>query len=159
MDPQNIVVKPGNRHAADFVEAVIRKTTHHLLGCHARSAHPDKHPDQEPQQCADQAKTTPARAAKTIVLISEIKTIKVTILRALALIFVLYVAVMRRTNDTAYLPIAVGTALWFVAAIVLLIFQVADPLWIGVCAVAAITGLIGLIYLGRRAKRPGITYE
>lgn len=92
-------------------------------------------------------------------LISEIKTIKVTILRALALIFVLYVAVMRRTNDTAYLPIAVGTALWFVAAIVLLIFQVADPLWIGVCAVAAITGLIGLIYLGRRAKRPGITYE
>jgi hypothetical protein len=90
---------------------------------------------------------------------SETKTTSVMTLRAPALIFVLYVAVMQRTNDTAFMPIALGTTLWMLTGLILAIVVRPDPIWLWVCAVGAVAGLIGLLYLNRRAKRPGISYE
>jgi len=70
---------------------------------------------------------------------------------------------VQRTNDTAFIPIAIGTVLWVVAGIALVIAgpqQFNGQLWwIAACAIGAIAGAGGLIYLGRRARRPGITYE
>jgi hypothetical protein len=73
---------------------------------------------------------------------------------------VLYVAAMKHwfTDDTAMLPITVGTVLWLVAGIVVLI-ALGPTLWLWVCAVGFVSGVAGMIYLRRRARRPGIRYE
>jgi Na+/melibiose symporter-like transporter len=98
-------------------------------------------------------------AAKTTAPTSEIRTSSVMNLRAPALMPLLYVATMWRTHDTAYIPIAIGTVAWIVAGIVLWIMQREQSAWIAVCAVGALAGLGGLIYLNIRARRPGISYE
>lgn len=79
--------------------------------------------------------------------------------RAPALMPLLYVAPMWRTPDTAFIPIAIGTVAWVVAGIVLLVVQPEQSAWLWVCGVGAIAGFGGLIYLNRRARRPGIGYE
>lgn len=98
-------------------------------------------------------------AAKTTAPTSEIRTSSVMNLRAPALMPLLYVATMWRTQDTAYIPIAIGTVAWIVAGIALWIMQPEQSAWIAVCAVGALAGLGGLIYLNIRARRPGISYE
>lgn len=83
----------------------------------------------------------------------------VMIRRAPALISVLYVAHMRRTNDTAFIPVAIGTVVWIIAGIVLVLIGSIDRVWIASCAVGALAGAGGLVYLTRRARRPGVGYE
>lgn len=63
-----------------------------------------------------------------------------------------------QTNDTA--TILVGTALWAIALIVLLIVQpdAAHRWWIWTCVVGVGGGLFGLVYV-RRARRPRETAE
>ncbi|MEV0148709.1 MULTISPECIES: DUF2530 domain-containing protein [unclassified Nonomuraea] len=57
------------------------------------------------------------------------------------------------TNDVA--TIAVGTGLWAVALVVLLVLRPGPEhqWWIWTCAVGAFLGLLGLWYVHRRATR------
>ena len=63
------------------------------------------------------------------------------------------------TQDNAFWPIAITTCAWLLAGLVLIVIR--DRLsdgqrwWIATCAVAVISGVGGMIYVKRRAGRPG----
>lgn len=61
-------------------------------------------------------------------------------------------------NEGALLPITIGTALWAVLGVGLLIGRDAIPAgnewWLATCAVAVVSGLGGIGYLRRRSRRP-----
>lgn len=73
---------------------------------------------------------------------------------------VLYVAVVKQwfTEDSAMLPVTVGTLIWLAAGIIVLIWQ-GMTIWLAICAIGFVSGAGGMIYLRRRARRPGIRYE
>jgi len=73
---------------------------------------------------------------------------------------VLYVAQVKRwfTDDTAMLPIVLGTALWLIAGIIVTLWQ-GVTIWSWISAVGFVSGAGGIFYLRRRARRPGIRYE
>jgi hypothetical protein len=73
---------------------------------------------------------------------------------------VLYVAGVKRwfTDDTAMLPISLGTLVWLVAGIGVTVWQ-GITIWTWISAVGFISGAGGMFYLRRRAQRPGIRYE
>jgi len=60
--------------------------------------------------------------------------------------------------DNAFLPVALGTACWLVVGAVLLVIR-DQPImqgrswWLGVCAVGAISGAGGIVYLRFRRAR------
>ena len=60
--------------------------------------------------------------------------------------------------DNALLPVALGTACWVIAGVVLLLLR-DQPImqgrswWLGVCAVGAVSGIGGIIYLRFRRAR------
>jgi hypothetical protein len=60
-------------------------------------------------------------------------------------------------NEGALLPITIGTAVWAVLGVGLLIGRAAIPAgnewWLATCAVAVVSGLGGILYLRRRARR------
>lgn len=60
-------------------------------------------------------------------------------------------------NEGALLPIAIGTALWAVVGVGLLIGRTGIPAgsewWLATCAVAVVSGLGGIAYLRRRGRR------
>ena len=152
----------GNGHPADFREPLIGESALDTLRGGTRSARHHEDPDCEDaadHSMSDQANTTPPRAANTTAPTREIKTSNVMNRRAPALMPLLYVALMWRTPDSAFIPIAIGTVAWIVAGIVLLVVQPEQSAWLGVCAIGAVAGVGGLIYLHRRARRPGIGYE
>lgn len=162
MHPKHIGVQSGDCHATDFRESLISESALHELRGSTRCARYHEKGDCEDaadHSMSDQAKTTPPRAARTTAPTSEIKTSNVMNRRAPALMPLLYVAPMWRTPDTAFIPIAIGTVAWVVAGIVLFVVQPEQPAWLWVCGVGAIAGFGGLIYLNRRARRPGIGYE
>ncbi|MFF3664979.1 DUF2530 domain-containing protein [Microtetraspora malaysiensis] len=55
-----------------------------------------------------------------------------------------------RTNDTA--TILIGTALWLVALVVLLIVRPEETRWLWTCAAGFGLGLFGLAYIRRRDR-------
>jgi hypothetical protein len=62
------------------------------------------------------------------------------------------------TTDTARLPIAIGTLMWAIAALVIVVVW-GPTIWFWVCIVGLASGIGGIIYLRRRAQRPNIGYE
>lgn len=60
--------------------------------------------------------------------------------------------------DNALLPVTLGTAVWLVAGLILLLLR-DQPImqgrswWLGVCAVGAISGIGGVVYLRFRRVR------
>lgn len=63
---------------------------------------------------------------------------------------------MRITTARAtVLPVAIGTAIWAVALVVLVIARdaLAEPAWVGAAVVGVVSGLLGIPYLRHRARR------
>ncbi|MCC5577400.1 DUF2530 domain-containing protein [Microtetraspora sp. AC03309] len=56
-----------------------------------------------------------------------------------------------KTNDTA--TILVGTALWLVALVALLVARPDESRWLWTCAAGIGLGLFGLAYIRRRDRR------
>ena len=53
------------------------------------------------------------------------------------------------------LPVAIGTAIWAVALVVLVVARDAltEPAWIAAAGVGVVSGLLGIPYLRHRARR------
>jgi hypothetical protein len=66
-------------------------------------------------------------------------------------------------NEGALLPITIGTALWAVLGVGLIIGRTAIPdgneWWLVTCAVAVVSGLGGIVYLRRRARRTSLRQD
>lgn len=147
---------------ADFNEALVAEPADGFRFTRVRLAR-DKHNCEE--QCGEgaknhAAKTTPAIAAITTAPTRETSTSNVTKRRTPVFMDVLYVAQMATwfATDTARLPIAIGTLLWAIAALVIVIVS-GPTIWFWVCIVGLASGIGGMIYLRSRARRPGIRYE
>lgn len=54
-----------------------------------------------------------------------------------------------------FVPVAIGTALWAVALVVLVVLRdrLGGPAWVGAAVVGLVSGLLGLPYLRHRARR------
>ncbi len=64
----------------------------------------------------------------------------------------------RRSDDDAVLPVAIGTVVWAIALVVLIVLQSrleesGTTWWIGVAVVGLITGLLATAFLIRRRRR------
>ena len=65
---------------------------------------------------------------------------------------------LAESDEDAILPVAIGTAAWLVALVVLVVLRPTleengASWWIGVAAVGAVSGLLGLVFLRWRKGR------
>ena len=65
---------------------------------------------------------------------------------------------LRESDEDAILPVAIGTVVWLVALVVLVVMRPTldengMSWWIGVAAVGAVSGLLGLVLLRWRKGR------
>lgn len=65
----------------------------------------------------------------------------------------------KHKKDDALVAVTTGTVIWVAAGLVLLVFrdriEPGSEWWLWTCAVAAISGAGGVLYLRRRRRRTG----